>query len=48
MDPALHNKVHGDKINKKAIPGHTKYLKPCHLHYTVKNHIRRIGSEAKS
>ena len=48
MDPALYNKVHKDGINKETILEHTKYLEPCHLYYTIKNHVRRVGSEAKS
>ena len=48
MDPALYNRVYGDGINKETILGHAGYLKPCHLYYTIENHIQRIGSEARS
>ena len=48
MDPALHNRVYGDRINKETILEHTEYLKPCHLHCTIENHVRRVGFEARS
>ena len=48
MDLTLHNKVYRDRINKEIILEYTEYLKPCHLHYIIENHIRRVRPKIKS
>ena len=48
MDPALHNRVYRDRINKEAILEHTEYFKLCYLHCIIENHVRRIKFKARS
>ena len=42
MDPTLHYKVYGERVNKQTITKHNKPIKPYNFYYLTADHIREI------
>ena len=48
MDPALHNGIYGDRVNKEVISRYIEYLKPYYLYCLTEDYIRGVKSKVES